>query len=336
MKHVLAGAALAALAAAAPASSQAADPMLLKFAFLAPPTTWVNTMGAKPYVEEVMQAAQGTIDIKMFFGTQLGTVRNIYDRTVAGAAEIAFGTFGELSEFKKTNVTTLPFETDDCYEAATALWKLYTSGVIADEYTKIKPLVLFTFPGYVLSSKQPIKTMDDLQGTKIIATSRITSQGLQLLGATPITLIPTEMYQAIQRGTADGTIVSWAAITVFKVDELTRHEVDTPFGHGPTYFFMNKEAYAKLPAVAKTAFDRYSGDPLNQRLAKSGAKVQEDAAGVLKARGHTISTLDPQVAQEWRRRIAPITEEWVKDTPSGAAVLAAYRKEIAAARAAKR
>jgi TRAP-type C4-dicarboxylate transport system substrate-binding protein len=328
---------LAAALTAVALGAQAAEPTVLRFAITAPPTTWVYTQGGDPWAKEVMAAADGTLDIKFFFGTTLGTVRNIYDRTVTGAVDLSFGTFGELTgQFEKVNVTTLPFETKNSYAAATALWKLYTTGAIADEFTHVKPLVLFTFPGYVLSTTKPVKTLSDMEGLKVITTARLTSQGIQLLGGTPLTLIPTEIYSAIQRGTAQGTIISWAAIQVFKVEELTKYDVDTPFGHGPTYYFMNKDAFAKLPAVAQKAIETYSGDALNQRLAKAALKVQNDAAAALTQRGHTVSELDPAVAAEFKQRLASITEEWVRDTKDGAKVVAAYRKELAAAEAATR
>jgi len=87
--------------------------------------------------------------------------------------------------------------------------------------------------------------------------------------------------------------------------------------------------------VAQAAIERNSGNPLNRRLALAGAKVQDEARDLLAGRGHTISDLDPAVAAEFRRRLAPITQEWVDATPDGAKVVAAYRKEIAAARAAR-
>jgi TRAP-type C4-dicarboxylate transport system substrate-binding protein len=307
-----------------------AQPTTVRFAVTAPPTTWVYTKGAQPWAKQVMEAADGTLDIKFFFGTTLGTVRNIYDRTVSGAVDIAFGTFGELTgQFQKVNVTTLPFETKDSAAAATALWRIYRNGTIADEFTHIKPLVLFTFPGYVLSTTKPVNTLDDMAGLKVITTARLTAQGIQLLGGTPITLIPTEMYSAIQRGTAQGTIVSWAAISVFKIEELTKFDVDTPFGHGPTYYFMNKELFARLPAAARAAIDKYSGDPLNQKLAKASAQIQDESRTQFAARGHVVSELEPAVAAEFRKRLAPITQEWIDATPDGARVVAAYRAELA-------
>jgi len=314
-----------------------ADPTLLKFGFIAPPTSWVNTMGADPWSKAVMADADGTLDIKIFYGTTLGTTANIYDRTVNGVVEISFGTFGDLTGlFQKVNVTSLPFETRDCTEGALALWSLYKKGVLADEMGTIRPLVLFAFPGYVMSSKKSIRSMADLAGVKIAATNRVVSQGLQLLGAVPVTLMPTELYQAVQRDTVNGVTLSWAAVSIFKVDELTKYELDTPFGVGPGYFFMNKDAYARLPAVAQKAIDKHAGDKLNVQLSKACFEAGNANRPNLLAHGHTISELEPAEAERWKARVLPITEDWVKVTPGGDKVLAAYREEIAAQRAAAR
>jgi TRAP-type C4-dicarboxylate transport system substrate-binding protein len=311
---------------------QSAEPGMLKFAFTAPPTTWVNTMGAEPWSKAVTEDAKGSLDIKFFFGTQLGNAANIYDRTVNGVVEIAFGPFGDITDqFQKTNVVALPFETKNCTEAATALWRLYKTGVIADEYTKVHPLAIFTFPDFVLTTKKPIRNLADLQGVKIAASSRIVAQGVQLLGAVPVTLKPSDVYASVQRDLVNGMVLSWAGISVFKVDELTKYDLDMPLGVGAGYFFMNKEAYGRLPERARSALDRHSGDALNARLAPACAEAGNANKPNLVARGHVISVLAPDEAARWKARVAPIIDEWVKATPNGAETLAAYRREIASA-----
>jgi len=309
-----------------------AEPTSLRFAFPAPPTSWVNTKGADLWIKEVEAASQGTLEVKLFPGLQLGTVRNLYDRTIAGVVDIAFGTFGELTgQFEKTNVTVLPFETTNCFAAATSLWRLFETGLIADEFGKVKVLTLFTFPGYVLSTTKPVRTMEDMAGLKVATTARGTAQGVQLLGGAPVSLTPPEIYPAIQRGVAAGTIISWVAVPIFKIDEVTKYELDTPFGFGPSYFFMNKEVFAKLPDAAQKAIDKYSYAALTDRLAKACVGTGTESREALATRGHVVSDLTPAEAERWKKLLAPITEEWVKATPDGAAVLAAYRKEVAAA-----
>lgn len=312
--------------------SEASEPTTLKFAFTAPPQTWVNTMVADPWSKEVMADADGSLDIKFFFGSTLGNSSNIYDRVVNGVVEIAFGPYGELTgQFPGTSVVALPFETKSCTEAAIALWRLYRTGVIAGEYEKVHPLAIFAFPDFVMTTKKSITKLADLQGVKIAAGSRIVAQGVQLLGGVPVTLRPSEVYQSVQRDLVNGMILSWAGISVYKVDELTKYDLDMPFGVGPGYFFMNKDAYARLPEQAKRALDRHSGDALSERFSKACYEAGNANRPNLVARGHTISELAPDEAARWKARVSPIVEDWVKATPRGAEILAAYRREVATA-----
>jgi len=227
----------------------------------------------------------------------------------------------------------MPFESKDCTEAALALWSLYKKGAFAEEMGAVRPLVLFSFPGYVMSSKKSIASVADLAGVKIGVTSRVGAQGLTLLGGVPVTLMPNEVYQAVQRDTVNGVILSWAAVSIFKVDEMTKYELDLPFGFGPSYFFMNKDVYARLPAAAQKAIDKHSGDTLNVQMSKACFEAGNANKPNLLARGHTISELTAAEAARWKARVAPITEEWLKATPGGEAVLAALRQEVAALRA---
>jgi TRAP-type C4-dicarboxylate transport system substrate-binding protein len=316
--------------------AHAADPMLLKFAFTAPPTSWVNTMGADPWSKAVMADAESTLDIKIFYGTALGTAANIYDRTVNGVVEISFGTFGDLTgQFQKVNVVSLPFETKDCTEGALALWSLYKNGALADEMGAVRPLALFTFPGIVLTSKKSIRNAADLAGVKVAAGGRLVAQGLQVLGAVPVTLVPTELYQALQRDIVNGVTISWAGVSIFKLDEITKYSLDMPLGVVPGYFFMNKDAYARLPAAARNAIDVHAGDKLNMQLSKACFEAGNANRPNLLARGHTISELEPAEAERWKARMAQITDEWVKATPGGGEVLAAYKAEVKKIRAMK-
>jgi TRAP-type C4-dicarboxylate transport system substrate-binding protein len=331
MMSKLAASAVIACLAALPA--QANEPATVKFAFTAPPSTWVNTMGADPWSKAVAADAGDSLDIKFFYGTQLGNAANIYDRTVNGVVEMSFGPFGDITDlFPKTNVVALPFETKNCSEAAVALWRLYKTGVIADEYAKVHPLAIFTFPDFVLTTKKQIRNLADLQGVKIAASSRIVAQGVQLLGGVPVTLKPTDVYQSVQRDLVNGMVLSWAGISVFKVDELTKYDLDMPLGVGAGYFFMNKEAYARLPEKAKAALDKHSGDALNARLAPACAEAGNSNKPNLVARGHVLAEMAPDEAERWKSRVTPIVEEWVKAVPGGAETLAAYRREIAAQR----
>ena len=162
-----------ALTLAAPSLAGAAEPVTLKFGFPAPVSSYVNTEGMSPWIDEVEKASGGTLKIKLFAGPTLGTFRDIYDRTLNGVSEISFGVFGPLaSQFPRTQVSDLPFESNNTEQSSVALWRLYAKGVLAPEYDKVKVLALFNFPSSDLHTNKQIETIADLKGQKYAVSSR--------------------------------------------------------------------------------------------------------------------------------------------------------------------
>jgi TRAP-type C4-dicarboxylate transport system substrate-binding protein len=328
-RHLFAAVAAAGLLASATASN-AVEPTVLKFAYPAPAKGWLYEKGVMPWASKVESASGGLVEIKAYPGGAIANFRNVYDRLLNGVAEIGFGTFGVIEgQFPRTTVSGLPFLADNSIENSLAVWRLYTSGVIAEEYAPVKPLTVLSFGASGLFLTKPIKTLDDLHGMKVLANGRSTSRVVSLLGAVPVTSNPAEIYQSLSRGLAEGTALTFSAIEQFKLAELTKQHVDIPFGRTGGYFFMNKDAFARLPDKAKQAIDRHSGEELTKILGKaSDDQNTEDRAGVLKMPGYTERSLSPAEIERLKKTLAPLTEEWVAATPDGAKVLAAFRAEV--------
>jgi TRAP-type C4-dicarboxylate transport system substrate-binding protein len=324
------------LLSAAPVFAQS-EPIQLKWAYPSPPTSWTNTKGIAPWSKAVEADAGGTIEFKLYPGGSIGTFRTVYDRLMNGVADVAFGTFGEITgQYQKTTVSQVPSDVQRSSEVGIALWRLYDKGIISDEYGQVKPLALFSFGLPVLHSVKPLNRIEELRGTKVIATSRTVGQSYTLLGAAPITLTPAELYSALQRGLAAGASNSWPGGVVFKLDEVTKHHLDMPFGLGGGYFFMNKDAYAKLPDKARAAIDRHAGEGFSRMVGLASDEEDTEARAKIMANpGHFHDKLSPEEAARWKQLLTPIAEEWVAATPDGAKVLAAYRAELAAMRTAR-
>lgn len=325
---------LALLAAAGPAV--AADPVELRFGFPAPAASFVNTKGMTPWIEEVEKAAAGTLKIKLFAGPTLGDFRSIYDRTLDGVADVSFGTFGPIGgQFKQTSVSALPFEARTTSEAALAQWRLFDHGVIASEFDKVRVLCLFNFPAAHVHTKAPLKAFS-LKGVKFSVSTKEEARFVAALDGLPISMTPTDVYEGLSRGTTEGVVIAWTAVQTFKLYEVTKHHVEASLGMGPAFVFMNKAAYAKLPAEAKAAVDRHSGEPFVRRMSAVIDQVAAGIAGEIAAGpGHQLTLLPPDQLAAWRERVKPIVEAWVSETLDGAKVLAAYRAEIQNIRAGK-
>jgi TRAP-type C4-dicarboxylate transport system substrate-binding protein len=317
------------------ATSAFADPVPLKFAYPTPPNNAIFTQGAQAWSEDVNKASDGAIEIKVYSAGVLADVGNMYDRLTGGVADIGFSVFGPLSSiFPKTNVATLPFETRNEREDALALWRLYEKGVISDEFTKVKPLGFLVFPPLVIHAKKPIHSLADMKGLKVSVEGRVLSAVIPRLGAAPISLAPPDLYPSLQRGLVDAVAQGWPSVPTFHLDEVTNFHLEVPLGNNTGYVFMNKDSYAELPPKGRAAIDKFSGEAYVLRLAAANDSIEASGRDATKAMaGQTVAQLDPAEEARWKDLVAPVTDEWVKATPDGAKVLAAFRAELAAIRA---
>jgi TRAP-type transport system periplasmic protein len=330
-KYRFAGGALAlALALNAPAPAGAAE-VTLKFGFPAPVTSYVNSDGMAPWIDEVKKASGGTLDIKLYAGETLASVRNIYERTLSGVSQISFGIFGPYAgQFPRTQVADLPFLAPNTKVSSVALWRVYAKGLFGPEYNNVKVLALFNFPSAVLNTHKPIKTLEDLQGLKLAVSSRTSAEVVQALGASPVTFTPPEIYQGVSRGVAEGAVIAWTAVKTFRLAEVTKYHLDAPLGEAPAFVFMNKQTYASLPPKAKAAIDKFSGEAFSLSLGTANERAGEnEAKKVAGEAGQSVTELSPEQYKIWKARMEPVIDAWAKSAPDRAKVLAAYREEIA-------
>src|SRR5262249_57720363 len=109
----------------------------------------------------------------------------------------------------------------------------------AKELAAVKPLGLWPSPTAAFPPREPIRTLDDFKGKKLIASNAIAAKIVAALGATPISFRPDEAYTAIQRGTTEGAIMPFTGMETFKLHEITRHHLDVALGSDPAMLFIN-------------------------------------------------------------------------------------------------
>lgn len=323
--------ALAVSAAALWTSPVPADPILLKFGNPGSPQGHVSRKIIAPFAEQMTRDSNGTVEFKLYSGPSLGAFPVIYDRVINGVADLSFGLLGPISsQFPKTMVASLPFETPNGTAGSLALWRLYEQGAIADEWQRVKPLVTMVFPSALFHTRKSIHNLADVQGLKFSVQSRLLAECIQSLGGAPITLAVTDLYQALQRSTVDVVTIGWPATASYKLAEVSNYHLAVPIGGEITWIAMNKNAYAKLPAPGRAAVDKNIGDAFAKHVGQILDQVDEEESAKTRAMaGQTLARLAPEEEARWRARVAPVTEAWTKSTPDGAKVLAAYRAEMA-------
>ena len=318
---------LFALSLIIPLPSAAQQPTVLKFNSPAPPRSFLHEGAFVPWANAVSQDSGGTAKVEMFFGGTLGNFAVTYDRVVDGVADIGFIlTALAAGKFRQQDVAALPFESKSSTAASHALWNLYEKGITAGEFDAVKPLGIWTFPNAALNSKTPVKTLEDLKGKKITTSNQIAGRTVGALGAAQVTLRPDEVYQALSRGIADMALMPLTGVATFKIFEVAKHSIDAAMGADSAMVFMSRKRWDSLPPQAKAAIDKHSYLPFSHRLGQAADGEWNRSRGMLQ----DIQPLSAQEEARWKKLVAPVAEQWARETPNGAKVLEAFRAEIAA------
>jgi TRAP-type C4-dicarboxylate transport system substrate-binding protein len=319
------------------AGDSAAQEPVLKFATVSPPQSRIATQFLHPWAQKIADQGKGALKLEVYDGQTIANLGNIFDRVQSDVAQIGWGlTTNVAGHFPRTDAGSLPFVGENAEQSSAAFWRMYKKGVLDAEYGDTQPLILAYLTQAGLHMRKPITTLEDpnapLQGLKIIASGWGTGQAVTKLGAAPIVVPLSDMYESLNRGTVDGAVVSWTSFNPFKLAEVTNFHVDTTLGTAPGFVFMAKKKYLSLPAEARTVLDANSGEAQSRSFGawwdnekNFGRKEVQDRNDP----GRTIVQLRPEQLALWKKKTETIHEEWARNAPDGEKVLAAFKAELA-------
>jgi TRAP-type transport system periplasmic protein len=320
---------LASLAFVGPAR---ADETVLNFATTNISTTRLNLQYLHPWAEAINADGKGAVRIDIRDGTTIANFENYFDRVNNNVVQISWGLLSTVrGKFPRSEVSTLPFMAKSAADASQAMWRLYKQGLIAGEYDDLHPLMLIALTPAGIHMSHPLKSLDTLAGAKLVVSSKVNADTASLLGGTPLSIPLSEMYAAIQRGTADGTIAAWTSFDPFHLAEVTNYHVDARLGTSAAMMFMTKATWDALSPAAQKAIDAHSGEMESRAFGAwwDGERKAGRENTVARGDKRTIIDLTSEQTDAWQKKLAPLTENWVHATPDGEKVLAAYRAELA-------
>jgi TRAP-type C4-dicarboxylate transport system substrate-binding protein len=320
--------------AAAPAAK--AEEINLLFGTTLPAQVHLNQRVLHPWAERINEQGKGAVHIDVRDGSEIANLGNFYSRVQDDVIQISWGLQSAIGgKFPRTAVGGLPFEVDKAEIGSVALWRLYKSGMFTAEYDTVQPLYMITFPpSGIHYAKQP-KTLEDLKGLKLATGSKVAADTIERLGGTPLSMITSDYYTAVQRGMVDAVLVQWTAFQPFKLQDVTFFHLETKLGGTTGMVFMAKKKYDALPAAVKKLLDDNSSEAESRVYGKFWDDVDNEGRDMVKTLGgkHQIVQQAPETAAKWRKAVEPVIDDWVKATPDGAWVLAAFRAETAKVKA---
>lgn len=114
--------------------------------------------------------------------------------------------------------------------------------------------------GPVSTVGKKIEKPEDFKGMQIRTAGTIAAQYITALGANPMTVPTSEVYESIEKHVIDGFTNDWHNIDCFKLYEPIDYCLDLPISYTSCFVMMNKNTYDNLPDDLKAIIDKYANN----------------------------------------------------------------------------
>ena len=312
---LLAAGALAALALAGPAQAQTVTLRLHQFL---PQQATIPAKALIPWAQKVEAESGGKIKVQLFHAMQLGGAPpQLFDQARDGVVDLSWTVLGYTpGRFNKTEVFELPFMSGSAEQSSRALQE-YVEKFAADEFKDVKLIAVHTHGPGLFHTKTPVTGLESLRGMKVRGGSRVISNMLTKLGATPVGMPVPAVTDALSKGTIDGTTIPWEVTPALKVSELVKNHTTFAGKEGlytQTFAFsMNKASYDKLPPDLKAVIDKNSGIETAAMFGRAMDDGDKAGRAIAEKAGNNIVALDVAETQRWRRTAATVETDWINE-----------------------
>jgi len=272
-----------------------------------------HTRNVKSFVEDVQKATGGKLQINVHSNGSLIKHPDMLRAVSTGQVNIAeflLGQFGnEDPVFAADNVPFVAAGYDNA-------WKFYQAQKPELEKSLgkrgLKLLYSVAWPGQGFYTKEPLKSVDDLKGTKFRTYSPLTARLAELLGASPTVVQVPEVPQMFATGAIHAMITSSATGTSTKAWEFVKNYYKTSAFHPKNVVVVNQRGFSRLSKEEQDALTRSAATAEkrgwemsrarekegDETLAKNGMSVREPDAGMKSA----FQKIGAQMAQEWEKQ----------------------------------
>ena len=291
------------------------------------------------FVEQVERVSSGAVKFNHFPAEQLGKSRDLLSLTQSGIVDIGYVVPALISDkLPLSAIADLPGAAASACQSVLAFWSLIRPGGLLDK-EELQPLglrVLYAAgnpPYQVFTRNKPLNTIEDFKGLKIRAPSGGQAIIMRRLGAVPVNIPGSEMYESLSRGTVDGLLFPVPGVLGYDLGGLLKNmSVAQNFGNVVNMHVISLKRWNSLPEAVRKAMDD-AGDAATRNVCR---QLDEDSAKdteTLKGKGLAVnawSAADQQKIAEMRDSVG---EQWAADMDKrgkpGTAALKAFRAALA-------
>lgn len=287
------------------------------------------------WAEEVGRLTDGGVSVQFHYSESLVGADESIQASLDGRADLAqVGSLYAASDLAMYTVIELPFETNNPEVQMRAIERLYEENeVYREDFDRQGIRLLYPLPlGIaVVGLNEPVQEPEDLGGLNI-RSGGLTSEALLTVGANPVAMTATEVYESMERGVVDGyTSLGLANLPTFGLSSSTPYLLQPGIGvYASSIVVINEELFQAMPEDYQQALLEASESAIDVGL-EEAELLGETACEEVRAAETQFSTFTPEQVTNWAEE-AGIAEAWVdRNAERGydaQAVLEDYRRIV--------
>ena len=253
--------------------AQAKAVVELQLNLINPPGHQRNEHFMRPWIQDIFEKSGGTLKITPNYAASLAPANEAFAAARSGIADMSEGlVYAMPGVFPLTEMIMLP-ELGLGLSAVPYnrnLWKAYnTIPEVAAEWKDVKILFLHTAtPTVLMMANKPINTVEDLNGLRIRISGATSVRIAEQLGFSPVSISMSDLYQSLERGVIDGTLMNVEQLISRRFGEVVRTITHVPFVTDAFFVAMNWDSWNSLSAEHQALLESMSGEYAVERIAK--------------------------------------------------------------------
>lgn len=290
---------------------------------------------AEELCKRVTERTNGNFTINFYIAGALVKPMEVQKALSSGVIEAAFGTIGNMYTGvipEATFATNFIMGPSSCED----FWKVITEtefmAIMRHAYAKHNIYFLGKPAGCGdgIIGNFPIRSLADFKGKKI-KTGGISAKILEAYGAIPVVISMPEIYTALQRGTCDGTMLSYDCGITYKLFEVVSYCQLPPLCSTGVENLVNLDAWNSLPQEYKDILQEES-DKEVERTYKEFCPLQDRLSQEISEKEYDVTwtTIPPAEWEKMKELAMPQWDEYAKKTEDCAKLMKIFKEAVGA------
>ena len=298
------------------ASSQTSPkPIVLKFGTHLTTNHNLTLNAVIPWMQKVTKLTNGQVTFEHYPNSQMGKAKDTFKLVQSGALDVGYTLYIQ-DTLPLMDLPSLPNLYKDVAIGTDAYWEVINKSPSIDYLTRLglKPIMAIIWEPYAIATvtSKP-QTMADFAKLKLRSSGGLHNQAAAALGITPVSISASESLEALRKHTVDGywgSTTSWLDYQFVKV--LKYGVTNLPLNGWGGIFAMNLKTYNGLPENVRKAIDT-ANQEMNAELGQYVKEYCAKAWSKAKEEGVELYPVSDDVVAEMKKRLAPITQAWLKE-----------------------